>query len=44
MQVEDIERALAALGEELQNLGVQRQIRLLLVGGAYMCAVSAPAG
>ena len=36
MQAQDIERALAALGQELQNLGVQKPIRLLLVGGAYM--------
>src|SRR5215471_10099100 len=36
MQVVDIERALAALGQELQNLGVHKPIRLLLVGGAYM--------
>jgi hypothetical protein len=36
MQGQDIERALAALGQELQNLGVQKPIRLLLVGGAFM--------
>jgi len=36
MQAKDIERALAALGLELQNLGVQKPIRLLLVGGAFM--------
>jgi hypothetical protein len=36
MQVEDIERSLAALSQELQNLGVQKPIRLLLVGGAFM--------
>ena len=33
MQELDIERSLAALGQELQNLGVQKPIRLLLVGG-----------
>ena len=36
MQAKDIERSLAALGHELQNLGVQKPIRLLLVGGAFM--------
>ena len=36
MQGKDIERALAALGEELQHMGIQQPIRLLLVGGAFM--------
>lgn len=36
MKVEDIESALAALGQELQHLGVHKPIHLLLVGGAYM--------
>jgi hypothetical protein len=36
MQAKDIERSLAALGQELQNLGIQKPIRLLLVGGAFM--------
>ncbi len=33
MQVEDIERSLAALGQELQNLGVQKPIRILTLCG-----------
>lgn len=36
MQEQEIESYLADLGQELQNLGVQIPIRLLLVGGAYM--------
>ncbi len=36
MQAQDIESYLAELGQELQNLGVQRRIRVLLVGGAFM--------
>lgn len=36
MQAPDIERSLAALGQELQHLGVQKPLRLLLVGGAFM--------
>src|SRR5512144_871068 len=33
---QEIEDALAALGQELQRLGVQQPIRILVVGGAYM--------
>lgn len=36
MQAEDIESYLAELGMELQNLGAEHPIRVLLVGGAYM--------
>jgi hypothetical protein len=36
MQAQEIERYLAELGQELQNLGVQYPIRILLVGGAFM--------
>lgn len=36
MEARDIERYLADLGQELQQRSVQRPIRLLLVGGAYM--------
>ncbi len=36
MQAQEIEMYLAELGQELQNLGVQRPIRILLVGGAFM--------
>lgn len=36
MQAQEIETYLAELGQELQNLGVQRPIRILLVGGAFM--------
>ncbi len=36
MQAQDIERSLATLGQELQNLGVHKSIRLLLIGGAFM--------
>src|SRR5258708_11225069 len=36
MHVHEIERYLAELGQELQNLGVQHRIRILLVGGAFM--------
>jgi len=36
MQAQDIVTYLAALGQELQHLGVQHPIRILLVGGAYM--------
>jgi hypothetical protein len=36
MQAQEIERYLAELGQELQNLGVRYPIRILLVGGAFM--------
>ncbi len=36
MQANEIEMYLAELGQELQNQGVQRPIRVLLVGGAFM--------
>lgn len=36
MQRQDIEHNLTLLGEELQELGLQKPIRLLLIGGAYM--------
>ncbi len=36
MQAQDIITYLAELGQELQNLGVQYPVRILLVGGAYM--------
>jgi hypothetical protein len=36
MQAEEIETHLAELGLELQEMGLQRPIRILLVGGAFM--------
>ena len=36
MQAQEIVTYLAELGQELQHLGVQHPIRILLVGGAYM--------
>ena len=36
MHAQDIETYLAELGQELQRLGVQHSIRILLVGGAFM--------
>jgi hypothetical protein len=36
MHVQDIENYLAELGQELQNQSLQRPIRILLVGGAFM--------
>ncbi len=36
MQEEEIETNLAKLGQELQEMGLQRPIRILLVGGAFM--------
>ena len=36
MQAQDIERHLAQLGQELTDRGVQKPIRVLLIGGAYM--------
>ena len=36
MDAQAIENYLAELGQELQHLGVQRPIRILMVGGAFM--------
>jgi len=36
MQARDIERHLAQLGQELADRGVQKPIRVLMIGGAYM--------
>lgn len=36
MQAEEIEAHLAELGQELQEMGLERPIRILLVGGAFM--------
>ncbi len=36
MQAHDIEVYLADLGQELQQAGLQRPVRLLLIGGAFM--------
>ncbi len=36
MQAHEIEHALALLGQELQDRGIQHPIRILIVGGAYM--------
>jgi hypothetical protein len=36
MQAQDIEHYLADLGQELQQMGMQHPIRLLLIGGAFM--------
>jgi len=36
MQAQEIEMYLAQLGQELQDLGVQHPVRILLVGGAFM--------
>ena len=36
MHKKDIETYLAELGQELHDLGVQRHVRILLVGGAFM--------
>jgi hypothetical protein len=36
MHAQEIENYLAELGQELQNLGLQHPIRILLVGGAFM--------
>ena len=36
MEAQDIVAYFAELGQELQNLGVQHPIRILLIGGAYM--------
>ena len=36
MQAQDIEAHLAGLGQELQDLGVERPVRILMIGGAFM--------
>lgn len=36
MQAQDIEAHLADLGQELQNLGVEEPVRILMIGGAFM--------
>jgi hypothetical protein len=36
MQKGDIERNLALLGEQLEELGIQTSIRLLMIGGGFM--------
>jgi len=36
MQAQDIEAHLADLGQELQDLGVEYPIRVLMIGGAFM--------
>ena len=36
MRKEDIERYLAALGQELQDLGLRKPVRILVIGGAFM--------
>ena len=36
MQAEDIENYLVQLGQELVNQGVQKPMRVLMIGGAYM--------
>jgi hypothetical protein len=36
MEAGDIERYLAELGAELQNRGLKKPVRILLIGGAYM--------
>ena len=36
MQAQDIEKYLSQLGQELVKLGVDRPIRVLMIGGAYM--------
>jgi hypothetical protein len=36
MQKDDIERNLALLGEQLEELGIQTPIRLLMIGGGFM--------
>lgn len=36
MQAQDIEAHLADLGQELQDLGVERPVRILMIGGAFM--------
>ena len=36
MQARDIERHLTQLGQELSDRGVEKPIRVLMIGGAYM--------
>src|SRR5262249_50770362 len=36
MQKGDIERNLSLLGEQLEELGIQKPIRLLMIGGGFM--------
>ena len=36
MQARDIEACLADLGRELQDLGVEHPVRILMIGGAFM--------
>lgn len=36
MQAQDIEMYLADLGQELQDLGVEDPVRILMIGGAFM--------
>ncbi len=36
MQAQDIMTYFAELGQELQHLGIQNPIRILLIGGAFM--------
>ena len=36
MQARDIERHLAQLGQELSERGVEKPMRVLMIGGAYM--------
>jgi len=36
MQAQDIEAYLADLGQELQDLGVEDPVRILMIGGAFM--------
>ncbi len=37
MQAQEIEHYLAELGAALQSQGINKPVRLLLIGGAYMC-------
>ncbi len=36
MQARDIEQHLTQLGQELTDRGIQKPIRVLIIGGAYM--------
>ena len=36
LEAEDIERYLTELGTELKNRGLNKPVRVLLIGGAYM--------
>jgi hypothetical protein len=43
MEANEIEHYLAELGEELQKRGITQPVRILIIGGAYMCiAAHAP--